>query len=284
MVNDELKIFRESVTGTDHKISDNIIVKNRTLGDICDFGESEYYNLTSLLCALPAQHKVWLWDSGVDWTTITNWEFLLYTYKQLKELEVEFVLDIKNFKTLELYENSQNGEYVFGYTKKYYKCNDCGLNFTNDDCEIYDVCSNCNGTNIVLEGEEPKVVIDKMFWFETCDYMRKANGFTQEEYEPLNEYSKKKMVNKDRKRIARQQERSESEKNKSMLLPLIASLVNHQSFKYNYEDVWNITIGALTESTHRIQKFVNYMQVMGGVYAGNVSYDKLNKDELNWLN
>ena len=75
---DELKIYR----GLDYTISNDITIHHPTLGEICDYGEREYYTMVHQLCATPQTMKVQLWDMGIDYTTITPFElFYSILYK-----------------------------------------------------------------------------------------------------------------------------------------------------------------------------------------------------------
>ena len=71
--------------------------------------------------------------------------------------------------------------------------------------------------------------------------------------------------------------------NSSFLLPLISSLTNCAEFKYRHDDVWTLPIGAFMDSVRRIQKRVNYDNLMHGVYSGCVEVKKIKKEEFNWM-
>ena len=245
---DDLQIFRNSIIGIDHKISENITIKHPTLGEICDFGEQKYYSMITSLCGDSSQNKVFLWDNGIDWTSVSEWDYFLITHNQYNIKDVGIVLKIGNWEKATLVKNAQNNEMVFGY----------------------------------IEDDKLNVVLDRMLWHETRTYLQKIHGFKDYDYAPANEYSKRKLVEKDRKRLKRLQE--SNEEHESMLKPLITALVNNQGFKYDYKTVWNIPVSALTESVEKIQKFVGYLQIMQGVYAGTVDIDKMkDKSCLNWL-
>jgi len=130
------------------------------------------------------------------------------------------------------------------------------------------------------EGAEPAIVLDRSLFTEMLEYVRAVHGFTPKVENPGNEHTKQYLVDRDRKRAARQKDKGNP---KSVLKPLIASMVNHQNFKYDYTTVWGIPMSALIESVHRIQKIMHYLQTMQGVYAGTVKFDSINKAELDWL-
>ena len=67
---DELKIYR----GEDFTVSKHIRIHQSTLGEICGYGEQEYYSMVQSLTATPQSMKVQLWDMGIDYTTITPYQ------------------------------------------------------------------------------------------------------------------------------------------------------------------------------------------------------------------
>ena len=62
LYHDELKIYR----GEDIKISDGITIHQPTLGEICDYGENEYYSMVHLVTSSPTDMNWQLWDMGYD--------------------------------------------------------------------------------------------------------------------------------------------------------------------------------------------------------------------------
>jgi hypothetical protein len=78
-------------------------------------------------------------------------------------------------------------------------------------------------------------------------------------------------------------ERKKNKRFESMLEPLVASMVNQAGFKYNYETVWALPITLFNHSVTRIQKFHQYCHLMGGIYAGTVKTDDIDKKEMNWM-
>ena len=244
---DELLVFRNSVSGVSHKITDNVIVNHPTLNEICELGEQTYYGMTSLLCSNASHYKVFLWDNGTDWTQVEDYDFFCIIYKQLSYDDTRIILENLDFSKLHLRYNTQTNDNVLG--------------ILNQDGQ-YDI------------------VIDRAIYMELVEYVRKMHGFINKADKPSNAHTKKYMIERERKRLSRQKK----EETKSMLRPLISALVNNSNFKYNYSTVWDITISALTDAVHRVQKLTHYLHTMQGVYAGTVAFDKIpNKEDLNWL-
>ena len=63
---DELKVYR----GKDFVINEYLKISQKTLGEICDFGEKEYFGYVSTFCATPSDMMIELEQSGIDFVKI----------------------------------------------------------------------------------------------------------------------------------------------------------------------------------------------------------------------
>ena len=247
---DELQLFRNSSTGIDYVLNDNITIHHPTLNEICEFGEQKYYSMVTSLTCSPAAYKVAIWDIlKTYWTEISDYEFFLWMCSSLPLELTAILLGDLDLSKLHLAHNNETNQKV--------------------------LVTELNG--------ELSVVIDKALYFLMSDYIRKMHGFEKLE-EPVaadDEHTKKYMIDRERKKI----KRNMNKENKSMLKPLISSMVNHNGFKYNYSTVWDLPISAFNESVSKIQKYVTYTQTMQGVYSGCIDLKKsqININELNWL-
>ena len=239
--------FYQSCKKIEHKITDRIKVKQPTLDSICEFGEQEYYGMATSLCSSPSAYKVALWDMGIDYTTISDFDFFIMMTQNLPQSMTAPLLGDLDLTSLRV--------------------------AINDETEEKMLCD-------ADENGEPQVVIDRAIFMFLTDYLRKMHGFEKKVEIPADEYTKKYLIDKERKRIKRQR----NTPFKSMLKPLISSMVNQQGFKYDYDTVWDLSISVFNESITKTQKFLHYMQTMQGCYSGSISIEKINMNELNWLN
>ena len=245
-MNDELKIFRQSSLGIDYVINNNIKVRHPTLSEICEFGEQEYYSMATALTCNPSSYKVALHDMGIDYTIMSDFDFFIMMSQSLPVDMTAPLLGELDLSQLIPGKNNETDEIV--------------------------LCANVNG--------EPQVVIDRAIYSQLVDYLRNIHGFEKKVEMPADEYTKQYLIDRERKRIARLKKTPF----KSMLKPLVSSMVNQPGFKYDYQTVWDLPISVFNDSITRTQKFLHYTQTMGGVYAGVVDIKQVNKDEMNWLN
>lgn len=67
----------------DYVINPKIILKQPTIGEIITFGEQNYYSAAHALAAIPSDMKSALWDSGIDYEEITDFELFLLLSRSL---------------------------------------------------------------------------------------------------------------------------------------------------------------------------------------------------------
>ena len=70
---------------------------------------------------------------------------------------------------------------------------------------------------------------------------------------------------------------------KSVLRPIISTLVNFEGFKYDLEGIRAMKLGAFYDSARRIPVIQSSKALLQGCYSGNIDTTKLNKNELNYM-
>ena len=99
-MSNKLDLYR----GSDVHITDKIIVKQPTIDEIRKFGDIKYFGAVNTLCGTGADFKFQLWQSGIDYTTISDYDlFLIYISKILgsKRSYVENLMNSEDEKDKE---------------------------------------------------------------------------------------------------------------------------------------------------------------------------------------
>lgn len=134
-------------------------------------------------------------------------------------------------------------------------------------------------TNEVVLRNRDGVIIDRAVHALMTDYIRAVHKMKKNMDVGFNDVTKDLMIDDDRYEM----EAMAHKQFRSVLLPLISSLTNCAEFKYRFDDVWTLPIGAFMDSVQRIQKYQNYEHMMHGIYSGCVDIKKINKQDLNWM-
>lgn len=228
--------------GKDYAINDKISIRQPTLDEICDYGEQMYYAMVSVLTATPTDYKVWLFDMGYDWTQINDLDLFYTVTRGLDVTQTEILFGNLDLSKFEIDINSQNNEKI-----------------------LYDI--------------ENDITIDNVVYELMIKHIRTMHGFKKNVQKAGNDHTKKYLIEKDRRRMERQNNKA----HKSILIPLISSMINCEQFKYNHTTVWDLPIYVFNDSVQRIQKLKNYTQIMQGVYAGTIDTKGIDMENINWL-
>ena len=157
---DELSLY----FGEPYKVNDYITITLPKVGDVVRFGEREYYNMVQTITAIPSDMKSQLWDMGIDWTQITDYQLFMMLAPTLPQLKTQIIFGTIDFQAMHPFENK-----------------------TND--------------TIVLANPETGVIIDELAYGKIVAYLCAAHGFTKKVEKAANEFTKKFMIEEDRQKI-----------------------------------------------------------------------------------
>ena len=163
---DELQLFR----GKDFKVNDYISIHHPTLDEICDIGEWEYYSDVSLLTCTPSQYKVQLFDMGIDYATVSDYEFFLMMYRYLSEKVSRLLFCGTNIGDFQLGKKHENDSLVL------YEPND-GL------------------------------ILDEMGYLLISEFLRTIHFFEKVIEKPGNEKARKYLIDRDRRKMNRNKDK-----------------------------------------------------------------------------
>ena len=240
-LNDELQIYR----GKDFIVSKHIVIHQPTLDEICDMGESKYYQMVYNFTSTPQSLKAQLWKMGIDYTEITPYMlFYILLYRVYDKTHTSILFGDLDFKK-------------FGVNK-------------HDDGSIY--------LSQYIDGDE--VIIDEYTYNVIMDYLRGVHFIEKDERMPANESTKMILIEDALDEL----NRKDREEHHSQLTNLISALTNSEGFKYNHSQVWDMKINAFMDSVKRIAKIKNAELLLQSGYSGfGINLKEINKKELDWL-
>lgn len=103
---DHLKLY----FGDPYVVNKYITIYQPTIGDIIEYGEKEYYSMIQTLTAIPSELKSKLFDMGLDWTQVSDFQLFIMMSKTLSQEQTKIVLGDIDLQRMKLVENPQNGE------------------------------------------------------------------------------------------------------------------------------------------------------------------------------
>lgn len=177
---DPLKLY----FGDDFRINDKIVIHQPTINEIANYGEQAYFNMASTICSIPSDMKSNLWDMGIDWMEITDFQLFTLLCRTMPVERTSILFGDLDFTELKLYPHP----------------------------EIEDM--------VILANKETGVIIDEYIYMKMIEYIRKMHGFTKKVERAKNAMTKQVLIQDDRNRIAR----NANKKYESYLLPLVSSV------------------------------------------------------------
>lgn len=105
---DKAKILK----GSDIIINEFITLKQPKVGAVIDYGEQRFFNTFYTFCSIPSDMKSVLWDNGLDWNKMKDWELFLNLSRNISKEETSLILGDLDFSQMELMQNSETKEIV----------------------------------------------------------------------------------------------------------------------------------------------------------------------------
>lgn len=159
---DELKLY----FGEDYKINDKFIIHQPTIGEIVEWGEREYYSMIYTLTCIPSDMKSQLFDMGIDYMEISDFELFMLLSRTLTSKETSIILGELDLSQMIPMKNDLNGE----------------------------VC---------LYSPTTGIIIDNLVYVKIVDYLRKLHNIKPKIEKAATKTVKKILIQLDRDRIAR---------------------------------------------------------------------------------
>lgn len=157
---DDLKLY----IGDNFIINDNIKIFQPTIRTIAEFGERDFFSVVHTVTAIPSDMKSQLWDMGLDWMEVDDFELFMMLSQTLTPDRTSILFGDLDFSKLRPYRNNENGD-------------------------------------IVLADKETGIIVDKMVYLRIVGYLRKAFNITPKIEKAANKMTKKILIEEDRKKI-----------------------------------------------------------------------------------
>ena len=157
---DELQLY----FGDDYIINDHIKIVQPRIGQVVDYGEAQYFSMVHTLTAIPSDMKSNLWDIGLDWTEVEDFELFMMLSQTLTPDRTGILFGDLDFSKLKPFRNNQNGD-------------------------------------IVLADKETGIIVDKMIYLRIMNYLRKLHKIKPKVEKAANKMTKKVLIEEDRQRI-----------------------------------------------------------------------------------
>lgn len=149
--------------GDDYVINENIKIHQPLVGELITC-ERNYFSMVHTLTAIPSDMKSQLFDMGLDWCEVEDFELFMMLAPTLSVDRTEILFGNLDFSKLRPFRNNQNGD-------------------------------------IVLADKEAGIVIDQLIYTRIVNYLRKLHNITPKVEKTKSKTVKKWLIDEDRQRI-----------------------------------------------------------------------------------
>lgn len=150
--------------GDDYVVNDHIKIHQPTIGEVADYGEAKYFSMVHSLCAIPSDMKAILWDMGLDWCEVEDFDLFMMLSQTLTPDKTGILFGDLDFSKMRPFKNKQNNE-------------------------------------IVLADKETGIIIDKLIYIRIVTYLRKLHNITPKVEKTKSKTVKKWLIEEDRKKM-----------------------------------------------------------------------------------
>ena len=157
---DEIQLY----FGDDYVVNDQITIKQPLLGDIIACGEAAYFSMVHTLTAIPSDMKSQLWDIGIDWMKIQDFDLFCMLSQTLTPDKTSILFGDLDFSKLRTFKNKEG--------------------------------------NVVLADKEAGILIDEEIYSSIVGYLRKLHNITPKVERAKNKLTKQVLIDEDRRKIA----------------------------------------------------------------------------------
>lgn len=263
-----------------------ITVYSPTIGDIVDIGETKFYQTLSIFTGNTTQYRVMLWDIGIDWNEISDFQLFAMLYQQIDPDVSKLLfgdLDFKKFQPL---------------LKKMPKKEDSEETSSDESWEEVSVeeqsgeeqsgedkSDEANDEELILWNDEDQVEINAEVHNHFSQYLRAVFNSAPEEKITNNATLKQWYINKDKRALerAREEEIKNGSRKTTSIQPIISACVNHPGFKYNLKELNEVGVMEFYDSVSRLQIYEQSTALMKGMYSGFISAKDIKPEDYNFM-
>lgn len=236
---DELKAY----FGEPFHLNSKITLYSPTVGDIIEFGEQRYYSVVHSLTCIPSDMKSQLFDSGIDYEEISDFELFCMLTRGLTQEDTKLLLGDLDLSKFEVCINTQNGLKL-----------------------LYD--------------RQNDIKIDELIYYKIVSYIRKLHNIKPKVEKAKNKTTKKILIELDRQRI---EQKKKDKKITSTLKPLVSAMMRYPGFKYKSYELKQCSLYEFMDTVMGANVYVSSTALLKGMYGGMVDSSKVDKKQLDWM-
>lgn len=246
--------------GDPYQVSDKITIFQPTIGGILEydkqFGESEFWSMLNVFIGNTTSYRLLLWDMGIDWNEISDFQLFSLLIKTLKVENTEILFGDLDLSSFDAYIKQVPNEEE-----------------TNDEKESEPK------QEMILWNPELDIEITEDIYNNIALYIRTMFNIFPKIEKAKGKTTKKWIIEEDRMNLAN----AKKEDTTSTFLPLIESCCCHAGFKYKKNELREVGIYEFMRSVQRLQIYESTTALLKGMYSGFIDTKGIDKEEFDFM-
>lgn len=222
----------------------SITVSVPTMRTFIELGEKRFLQTINVFTTNTTEYRVVLWDAGIDWNEISDFDLFCMLYKQIDPEISQLIFKGIDFNDFELYKR--------------------------DD-------------KVVLYNDKLNIEINEEVYQHIAQYLRIIFRITPSEKITKDKFLKEMYINKDRAEAENKKKKKDKDEQSGSIQPLISACVNHPGFKYKLQEVLDLGIYEFYDSVGRLNVYESTTAVLKGMYSGMVDGSKFKSEDFNFM-
>lgn len=231
------------VLGDDFDVGGGIIVRQPTINEVIKCGESSYYKVVSALTAISSDCKASLYDLGLDWCEISDFEMFMLSTRGLTKDDTWLLLgDEIDLSAFDMYRSDETGQ-------------------------------------AELRSPDGRYVIDAQVQRRMSEFLCRMHQIVKKPEFPANDFAREMLLEESRM----ERDNNSGRAARPILPSLISFVANVSGSKYDYETCKQLKYSMFMDAVARLQIIGNATALRNACYSGMIDSSKIDKSELNMM-
>lgn len=245
-------------------VTDNLTIYEPTIGAIIDYGEKPFFDMLNRFISHTTQFRLQLQQMNIDWNKKTDFQLFASLTKGMNQRKTNILFGDVDFTKFEFYEKPLSEEQVQENN-----------NHKQDKTFVQ------HKPEQFMINQEQMILIKENDYETLAMYLRTMFNIFPKVEKAKGKATKEALIQEDMDNLAVAMQKNEPDK--SFLLPLISSCVNHPGFKYKRSELEEVGIVEFMDSVQRLQVIESTKALMGGMYSGFCDMSKVDKSLFNFM-
>lgn len=254
----------------------NMVVKHPTLHDIYSIDisgnmdiEEEYWNIVMSLICDPYDYMVQLYDNGIDYQSIDNFDMFVFNWQKTQEFYLE---NKEQFDEVQLD--------AFSKIKQ-------NLSFFLGDHD-FNLIQRLQGEYVISDNNNSNYFIDRDMYNAFVDFLKAINNLSfKDRINPADENVKMMLIEDTRDEQEAKKLKAMQKNNNKTKVEILSNMkiaVCSTIGSVGFHNVDNLCIYQLYSLFNMFSSFTRFNNMLGGIYGGMVSSDAFTQKDWDWLN